>query len=144
MWKELQCDDDDLPIAFVCNILRDWEKALMVRCNGANLYHKQVLFKHLCCVASVDICAWGWCCLFSSTLQRVFWAYVGKSAVLVCRYEFPEPLVFFVLNLLPDVRLKREFSKTFTRHYTRIAALLCDSAGVEQLSNRWSDHSIFP
>ena len=52
------------------------------------------------------------------------------------RYSFPEALILIALNLLPDADIKREFSKCFTRHYTRVADLLLKSTDLDQLSNR--------
>ena len=52
---------------------------------------------------------------------------------------FPEPLILIVLNLLPDADMKREFSKCFARHYTRVAQSLSRlrTADLDPLSNRY-------
>ncbi|XP_076821304.1 E3 ubiquitin-protein ligase UBR3-like [Clavelina lepadiformis] len=62
--------------------------------------------------------------------------YLDEIMFWIVRYEFPEPVILIVLNLLPDTEMKREFSKCFTRHYSRIAISLLRSSNVDQLCNR--------
>ena len=61
--------------------------------------------------------------------------------IVLLRYLFPEPLILIVLNLLPDADMKREFSKCFSRHYTRIAQSLSRTAELDPLSNRYKFYS---
>ncbi|XP_078489238.1 E3 ubiquitin-protein ligase ubr3 [Ciona intestinalis] len=62
--------------------------------------------------------------------------YVDEITFWIVRYEFPEPVILIILNLLPDPDMKREFSKAFARHYSRIATSLANSTKVDQLSTR--------
>ena len=54
----------------------------------------------------------------------------------ILRYEFVEPLILVVLNLLPNLEMKKEFSKAFIRHYARAACTLVESAESDALTNR--------
>lgn len=51
------------------------------------------------------------------------------------RFEFPEPLVKFLLSLLPDLRYKMHFIRSFVSQYSYISVLLLQSKS-EQLSSR--------
>ena len=50
-------------------------------------------------------------------------------------FEFPENLVKFLLSLLPDIRYKMIFIKSFVSHYSYISVLLLNSKS-EHLSSR--------
>nr|CAB3260717.1 uncharacterized protein LOC100175735 [Phallusia mammillata] len=62
--------------------------------------------------------------------------YLDELTYWIVRYEFPEPLILILLNLLPDLKFKCEFARSFTQHYSRIASSLTNSVDVSQLSNR--------
>ncbi|XP_039269055.2 E3 ubiquitin-protein ligase ubr3-like [Styela clava] len=54
----------------------------------------------------------------------------------VCRFEFPEHLILFILNMLPDARIKREFARYFVQHYIFVAPSLSGALHVDDYSNR--------
>ncbi|XP_077515931.1 ubr3 ubiquitin ligase isoform X2 [Amblyomma americanum] len=51
-------------------------------------------------------------------------------------FEFPQKLVCFLLNMLPDTNYKEAFTHTFVQHYSRISHMLTESNDSETLSNR--------
>ncbi|KAG1697720.1 E3 ubiquitin-protein ligase Ubr3 [Nymphon striatum] len=51
------------------------------------------------------------------------------------KYEFPQKLVCFLLNMLPDHTYKEAFTSAFVNHYGRIASLLCKTKESDALSN---------
>ncbi|CAM1322004.1 UBR3 (predicted) [Pycnogonum litorale] len=51
------------------------------------------------------------------------------------KYEFPQKLVCFLLNMLPDAAYKESFTTAFVLHYGRIAMLLSRSRDAETLAN---------
>ncbi|XP_058794286.1 E3 ubiquitin-protein ligase Ubr3 isoform X2 [Phymastichus coffea] len=51
-------------------------------------------------------------------------------------YEFPQKLVCFLLNMLPDPDYKEALTRAFVLHYSRISMMLERSAEPEHLSNR--------
>lgn len=64
----------------------------------------------------------------SSFLEElVFW---------MVKFEFPQKLVCFLLNMLPDNNYKEAFTQTFVQHYSRISHMLTQSSDSETLSNR--------
>ncbi|KAH8009626.1 hypothetical protein HPB51_018894 [Rhipicephalus microplus] len=59
--------------------------------------------------------------------ELVFW---------MVKFEFPQKLVCFLLNMLPDITYKDSFTQTFVQHYSRISYMLTQSTDSETLSNR--------
>uniref|UniRef100_A0A224Z303 E3 ubiquitin-protein ligase n=2 Tax=Rhipicephalus TaxID=426455 RepID=A0A224Z303_9ACAR len=59
--------------------------------------------------------------------ELVFW---------MVKFEFPQKLVCFLLNMLPDINYKEAFTQTFVQHYSRISYMLTQSTDSETLSNR--------
>ncbi|XP_075538293.1 ubr3 ubiquitin ligase isoform X3 [Dermacentor variabilis] len=59
--------------------------------------------------------------------ELVFW---------MVKFEFPQKLVCFLLNMLPDINYKEAFTQTFVQHYSRISHMLTQSTDSETLSNR--------
>ncbi|KAG0423827.1 hypothetical protein HPB47_000437, partial [Ixodes persulcatus] len=59
--------------------------------------------------------------------ELVFW---------MVKFEFPQKLVCFLLNMLPDTDYKESFTQTFVQHYSRISQMLTQSVDSETLSNR--------
>lgn len=51
-------------------------------------------------------------------------------------YEFPQKLVCFLLNMLPDPDYKEDLTRAFVLHYSRISMMLERSTDPETLSNR--------
>lgn len=63
----------------------------------------------------------------SSFLQEiVFWT---------VRYEFPQKIVCFLLNLLPDSFYKESLTEAFVMHYGCVARVLATSKDSDTLSN---------
>ncbi|XP_059822600.1 E3 ubiquitin-protein ligase ubr3 isoform X1 [Hypanus sabinus] len=52
------------------------------------------------------------------------------------KYEFPQKMVTFLLNMLPDQDYKIAFTKTFVQHYAFIMKTLIKSHDSETMSNR--------
>ncbi|XP_054165403.1 E3 ubiquitin-protein ligase ubr3-like isoform X2 [Oppia nitens] len=50
--------------------------------------------------------------------ELLFWTIV---------YEFPQKLVCFLLNMLPNETYKEAFAQTFVSHYSRVSLMLCQS-----------------
>lgn len=62
--------------------------------------------------------------------------YIVDELLYWCiRFEFPENLVKFLLSLLPDIRYKQIFIKSFVSQYSYISILLLTSKS-EHLSSR--------
>lgn len=59
--------------------------------------------------------------------EFVFWTF---------RFEFPQNIVCFLLNMLPDQEYKEHLTRTFVMHYSRIPSVLELSSDTETLSNR--------
>lgn len=59
--------------------------------------------------------------------EFVFWTF---------KYEFPQNLVCFLLNMLPDQEYKEHLTRTFVMHYSRIPSVLEMSRDPDTLSNR--------
>ncbi|XP_064072729.1 E3 ubiquitin-protein ligase Ubr3 [Vanessa tameamea] len=59
--------------------------------------------------------------------EFIFWTF---------KYEFPQNVVCFLLNMLPDQDYKEHLTRTFVMHYARIPLVLENSADPETLSNR--------
>ncbi|XP_073830136.1 ubr3 ubiquitin ligase [Musca autumnalis] len=67
--------------------------------------------------------------LVHSTLleEFIFWTF---------KFEFPQNLVCFLLNMLPDQDYKEHLTRTFVMHYSRIPSVLEMSRDPDTLSNR--------
>ncbi|XP_067891467.1 E3 ubiquitin-protein ligase ubr3 isoform X1 [Heterodontus francisci] len=52
------------------------------------------------------------------------------------KYEFPQKMVTFLLNMLPDQNYKIAFTKTFVQHYAFIMKTLIKSHESDTMSNR--------
>ncbi|KAJ8351974.1 hypothetical protein SKAU_G00234500 [Synaphobranchus kaupii] len=52
------------------------------------------------------------------------------------KYEFPQKMVTFLLNMLPDQDYKIAFTKTFVQHYAFIMKMLMKSHESDTMSNR--------
>ncbi|XP_065208799.1 E3 ubiquitin-protein ligase Ubr3-like [Planococcus citri] len=52
------------------------------------------------------------------------------------KFEFPEKIVYFLLNMLPDIEYKEALTETFVMHYSRIAMILEETQDPDQLPNR--------
>ncbi|XP_041979503.1 E3 ubiquitin-protein ligase Ubr3 [Aricia agestis] len=52
------------------------------------------------------------------------------------KYEFPQNVVCFLLNMLPDQDYKEHLTRTFVLHYARMPLVLEGSSDPETLSNR--------
>ncbi|KAJ8255418.1 hypothetical protein GJAV_G00204660 [Gymnothorax javanicus] len=52
------------------------------------------------------------------------------------KYEFPQKMVTFLLNMLPDQDYKIDFTKTFVQHYAFIMKTLMKSHESDTMSNR--------
>ncbi|XP_039613525.1 E3 ubiquitin-protein ligase ubr3 isoform X3 [Polypterus senegalus] len=52
------------------------------------------------------------------------------------KYEFPQKMVTFLLNMLPDQEYKIAFTKTFVQHYAFIMKTLMKSHESDTMSNR--------
>ncbi|XP_077304089.1 E3 ubiquitin-protein ligase UBR3 isoform X2 [Lithobates pipiens] len=52
------------------------------------------------------------------------------------KYEFPQKMVTFLLNMLPDQEYKMAFTKTFVQHYAFIMKTLKKSHESDTMSNR--------
>lgn len=64
----------------------------------------------------------------STLLQEfIFWTF---------KFEFPQNIVCFLLNMLPDQDYKEHLTRTFVMHYSRIATVLEASSDPDRLSNR--------
>ncbi|XP_047030367.1 E3 ubiquitin-protein ligase Ubr3 isoform X1 [Helicoverpa zea] len=59
--------------------------------------------------------------------EFIFWTF---------KYEFPQNVVCFLLNMLPDQDYKEHLTRTFVMHYARIPLVLEDAADPDTLSNR--------
>ncbi|XP_045773199.1 E3 ubiquitin-protein ligase Ubr3 isoform X1 [Maniola jurtina] len=59
--------------------------------------------------------------------EFIFWTF---------KYEFPQNVVCFLLNMLPDQDYKEHLTRTFVMHYARIPLVLENSADPDTLSNR--------
>lgn len=59
--------------------------------------------------------------------ELVFWT---------VKFEFPQKLVCYLLNMLPDAKYKESFTETFVHHYSRISVMLAQSGDSDTLSNR--------
>ncbi|XP_065200275.1 E3 ubiquitin-protein ligase Ubr3-like isoform X2 [Planococcus citri] len=59
--------------------------------------------------------------------ELVFWT---------VKYEFPQKVVCFLLNMLPDIKYKEALTEAFVVHYSRIAMILEKTTDSDMLSNR--------
>ncbi|XP_013164217.1 PREDICTED: E3 ubiquitin-protein ligase UBR3-like [Papilio xuthus] len=59
--------------------------------------------------------------------EFIFWTF---------KYEFPQNVVCFLLNMLPDQDYKEHLTRTFVMHYARIPLVLESAADPDTLSNR--------
>lgn len=59
--------------------------------------------------------------------EFIFWTF---------KYEFPQNIVCFLLNMLPDQDYKEHLTRTFVMHYCRIPSVLEMSNDPDTLSNR--------
>ncbi|XP_068633066.1 E3 ubiquitin-protein ligase Ubr3 isoform X2 [Battus philenor] len=59
--------------------------------------------------------------------EFIFWTF---------KYEFPQNVVCFLLNMLPDQDYKEHLTRTFVMHYARIPLVLEGAADPDTLSNR--------
>ncbi|XP_037934520.1 E3 ubiquitin-protein ligase Ubr3 [Teleopsis dalmanni] len=59
--------------------------------------------------------------------EFIFWTF---------KFEFPQNLVCFLLNMLPDQEYKEHLTRTFVMHYSRIPSVLEMSRDPDTLSNR--------
>ncbi|XP_037868471.1 E3 ubiquitin-protein ligase Ubr3 [Bombyx mori] len=59
--------------------------------------------------------------------EFIFWTF---------KYEFPQNVVCFLLNMLPDQDYKEHLTRTFVLHYGRIPLVLEAAADPDTLSNR--------
>ncbi|KAF9405701.1 hypothetical protein HW555_013665 [Spodoptera exigua] len=59
--------------------------------------------------------------------EFIFWTF---------KYEFPQNVVCFLLNMLPDQDYKEHLTRTFVLHYARIPLVLEEAADPDTLSNR--------
>ncbi|XP_039960513.1 E3 ubiquitin-protein ligase Ubr3 isoform X1 [Bactrocera tryoni] len=59
--------------------------------------------------------------------EFIFWTF---------KFEFPQNLVCFLLNMLPDQDYKEHLTRTFVMHYSRIPSVLEMSRDPDTLSNR--------
>lgn len=59
--------------------------------------------------------------------EFIFWTF---------KYEFPQNVVCFLLNMLPDQDYKEHLTRTFVLHYARIPLVLEAAADPDTLSNR--------
>ena len=59
--------------------------------------------------------------------EFIFWTF---------KFEFPQNLVCFLLNMLPDQDYKVHLTRTFVMHYSRIPSVLEMSRDPDTLSNR--------
>lgn len=62
--------------------------------------------------------------------EFIFWTF---------KYEFPQNVVCFLLNMLPDQDYK-ELTRTFVMHYSRIPSVLEMSENPDTMSNPNSLH----
>ena len=53
----------------------------------------------------------------------------------IVKYEFPQPLVTFLLTMLPDDAYKAAFTNSFIKHYSRMTMALAES-GQPQVSTQ--------
>uniref|UniRef100_A0A7G3AHS3 E3 ubiquitin-protein ligase n=1 Tax=Lutzomyia longipalpis TaxID=7200 RepID=A0A7G3AHS3_LUTLO len=59
--------------------------------------------------------------------EFIFWTF---------KFEFPQNIVCFLLNMLPDQDYKEHLTRTFVMHYSRIPSVLEMSKDPDTLSNR--------
>lgn len=59
--------------------------------------------------------------------EFIFWTF---------KYEFPQNVVCFLLNMLPDQDYKEHLTRTFVMHYSRIPSVLELSEDPDTMSNR--------
>ncbi|XP_028172665.1 E3 ubiquitin-protein ligase Ubr3 [Ostrinia furnacalis] len=59
--------------------------------------------------------------------EFIFWTF---------KYEFPQNVVCFLLNMLPDQDYKEHLTRTFVMHYARIPLVLEAASDPDTLSNR--------
>lgn len=59
--------------------------------------------------------------------EFIFWTF---------KFEFPQNIVCFLLNMLPDLEYKEQLTRTFVMHYSRIPTVLEMSRDPDTLSNR--------
>lgn len=59
--------------------------------------------------------------------EFIFWTF---------KYEFPQNVVCFLLNMLPDQDYKEHLTRTFVMHYSRIPSVLEMSEDPDTMSNR--------
>lgn len=59
--------------------------------------------------------------------EFIFWTF---------KFEFPQNIVCFLLNMLPDQDYKEHLTRTFVMHYSRIPSVLEMSKDTDTLSNR--------
>lgn len=59
--------------------------------------------------------------------EFIFWTF---------KFEFPQNVVCFLLNMLPDQDYKEHLTRTFVMHYSRIPSVLEMSEDPDTMSNR--------
>ncbi|XP_053733122.1 E3 ubiquitin-protein ligase ubr3 isoform X2 [Synchiropus splendidus] len=72
-------------------------------------------------------------CIIESLKHRCF---LEELLFWTIKYEFPQKMVTFLLNMLPDQDYKITFTKTFVQHYAFIMKTLMKSHESDTMSNR--------
>uniref|UniRef100_A0A668U045 E3 ubiquitin-protein ligase n=1 Tax=Oreochromis aureus TaxID=47969 RepID=A0A668U045_OREAU len=72
-------------------------------------------------------------CIIESLKHKCF---LEELLFWTIKYEFPQKMVTFLLNMLPDQDYKITFTKTFVQHYAFIMKTLMKSHESDTMSNR--------
>uniref|UniRef100_A0A3Q3J047 E3 ubiquitin-protein ligase n=1 Tax=Monopterus albus TaxID=43700 RepID=A0A3Q3J047_MONAL len=72
-------------------------------------------------------------CIIESLKHKCF---LEELLFWTIKYEFPQKMVTFLLNMLPDQDYKITFTKTFVQHYAFIMKTLMKSQESDTMSNR--------
>jgi hypothetical protein len=66
-----------------------------------------------------------------SSSSLVHTSFVQELVFWMVIYNFPQKLVCFLLNMLPDTKYKEAFAKSFVQHYSRISMMLANFRNYE-------------
>lgn len=112
-----QCESNE--IASKCVLLSRYQNYVSTRCKLANfdlhLYHSG------CANCQNEECPHR-----QSNNEFIHSTFVQELVFWMVIYNFPQKLVCFLLNMLPDSKYKEAFAKSFVQHYSRISMMLAN------------------
>ncbi|KAI1295772.1 E3 ubiquitin-protein ligase UBR3 [Halotydeus destructor] len=92
-----------------------------------------------CTICNKDVCV-----ISGFEKELVHNSYAEEFLFWTIVYEFPQKLVCFLLNMLPDIRYKEAFAESFVHHYSRVSIMLAKFRNLDDTpgTNRPSAHDL--